>query len=242
MYRVPDQFIKQGMDVIDGRVRKPEQVLKVLRSSYPTQEAFNAAMAELLTLCGLSIKPEMATQDIKVTPHGEPWYDYQQKIQAATLEGPDEVSRVETLYDYLNDPNNVPKKGEKSQKAQWWTMKETEWGRINLLDLKLEDNEWYPGTAGIPVEEIAGYRLKLESLGEFDRETKNAIIRTIKDSPNADQGRALWQSISEKFFTRQGRIDLMKEWDSKTKSGMAYAEKVKAAEAKAAAAAAAAAA
>jgi hypothetical protein len=233
MYRVPDQLIDEGMDLIDGlQFHERAPAVKVLKASYPTQDAFNAAMVRLKGLCRncLSIKPAQATQDVRVTPHGEPWYDYHQKIQAAKLEGPEEVSKVETLYDYLNDPFNRPQPKDQSQKAQWWKLKEGEWNRIDLLHTKVEDNDWYPGTAGIPVEEIAGYRLKLDSLGDLDVETKNAMIQTIKNHSNADQGRALLQPILDKCSTRQGTIDVIKEWEPKTKSAIEYAEKVKEAE------------
>jgi hypothetical protein len=238
MYRVSDQIIDQGMDLLDElRSEQRPEPTKLLKGSYPTQDAWKAAMAKLKVASKgtVSIKLGMETQDVKSTPHGEPWYDYLQKIQAAKPEGPEEISKVETLYDFLNDPYNKPKEGESGQKVQWWRLKEGEWDRIDLLHTRFEDNDWYPGTAGIPVDEIAGYRMKLDSLGDLDMETKNAIIKEIKNHPIADQGRALFQPILDKCSTRQGKIDVIKEWQPKTRSGIAYAEKVKAAEEAAAA-------
>ena len=230
MYRVSDQIIDQGMDLLDDlRSEQRPEPTKLLKGSYPTQDAWKAAMAKLkATSKGtVSIKLGMETQDVKTTPHGEPWYDYPQKIQAAKLEGPEEVSKVETLYDFLNDPYNKPKEGESGQKVQWWRLKEGEWDRIDLLHTRLEDNDWYPGTAGIPVDEIAEYRLKLNQAGILSNEIKNAIIFGVKNHSNADQGRALIPPILEKISsTASAKMsdDVVKEWNPKTKTAMAAVE------------------
>jgi hypothetical protein len=234
MYRVSDQIIDQGMDLLDRlRVEERPEPVKLLKGSYPTQDAWKAAMAKLkATSKGtVSIKLGMETQDVKSTPHGEPWYDYLQKIQAAKLEGPEEISKVETLYDYLNDPYNKPKEGESGQKVQWWRLKEGEWDRIDLLHTRFEDNDWYPGTAGIPVDEIAEYRLKLNQAGRLDNETKNAIICAVKNHSNADQGRALIRPILEKVTSTASTKTIHEvgdEWAPKTKSAIEAAEKNKA--------------
>ena len=234
MYRVQDRYIDHGVEYIDAmQVEKRPEPVKLLKGSYSTEDAFKTAMAKLKVLCGnrLSIKPDVATQDVKVTPHGEPWYDYLQKIQAAKLEGPEEISRVETLYDYLNDPFNRPAPKESSQKSQWWRIKEREWDQIDLLHTRFEDNDWYPGTAGIPVQEIAEYRLKLDQAGMLSNGIKNAIISAVKNHSNADQGRALIPPILSKI-TGEGSLkrsdEVVKEWQPKTRDAMAHAEEEKA--------------
>lgn len=245
MYRVPDALIDSAMSLIDQMQagERPAPVA-LLKGSYPTQDAFKTAMAKMATKCrgNTLVKPEDATLDVKVTNHGDPWYDYPQKIQAAKLEGPEEVSKLETLYDYLNDPSNVPKPKEESQKADRWGMKEREWAGIDLLHTKIEDNDWYPGTAGIPVEEIAEYRLKLDSAGRLDNGTKNAIISAAKNAPSAEQGRAIMPPIVAKVTPTSSSKEVhevMDEWESKTVSEIEHAARLKAVMAKEAAEAAA---
>lgn len=94
--------------------------------------------------------------------------------------------------------------------------------------VRVEDNDWIPGKAGIPCEEISVYRAKLNAVGEYSMETKNAIISAIKNHSNADQGRAILQPILDRSTSVKGILDVIKEWEPKTRSGLAYGKALRA--------------
>jgi len=223
MYRVGDASIDAVMEMLmPQKADKREPLVAALKDSYTTLEAYNAGMAKVKDF---KIGPQYATTDLKVSNHGEPWYDYFQRIEAAKREGPEVVAEVETLYDYLNDPINDPKKDRQS--AYRWQTLERKWRQFETLHKDQDANDWLPGTAGIPPVEIAGFREKLDATGELAETIKDAILFDVKNSSSAQEGRDLFKSVLEKSQTTKGQIEVMKEWNDKTKAGKAYLNSIK---------------
>jgi hypothetical protein len=244
-YRVPDDIQDQYIGAVDGTFT-PEYMhtaYSLLRRGYPTMDALRAGLATLKKESGNTISVKIpADQEHRCkfdncSPDGHIWYEYQAKLDKATEEGPEKVAQVEALYDYFCDPYNIadPTSTDRMeiQKAAWYEANMKKWHSLTTHKTVAE-NDYIPGKSGIPCQEFMKYRKQLNALEDYPQNVIEAILRDVKDSSTAQEGRDLFKSILDQSQGTKGKIKVMKSYEGKTKEALAYAKGVKAAEERAA--------
>ena len=244
-YRVPDDIQDQYIGAIDGGITKEHKhtAYSMLRRGYPTMDALRAGLAKLKSFSGNTISVKIpADQEHRCkcdncSPDGYIWYEYEAKLDKAREQGPEKVAQVEALYDYFCDPFNIadPTSNDptEKQKATWYEANMKKWHALTR-HMTVAENDYITGKAGIPYQEFIKYRKQLNALEDYPQNVVEAILRDIKHSPTAQEGRDLFKSILDQSQGTQGRIKVMKSFEGKTKEAMEYAKRVKAAEDRAA--------
>jgi hypothetical protein len=161
---------------------------------------------------------------------GHIWYDYLQRLSVAKVEGPEAVSRLEATYDYLCDPHNKPNSKSDKNTVSWWGVMNTRWNHSAPERKDVIDNDWIVGKAGIPAEELIGYRTQLEDLGVYSQGIIDAILRVVKSTETAEQGRELFEVLMDQSATSKGAVEVVKVYEGHTKDALKHAKELKKAE------------
>ena len=92
------------------------------------------------------------------------------------------------------------------------------------------DNDWIVGKAGIPAEEMIGYRTDLEYLGLYPQSIIDAILRVVKSKETAKEARELFKSLMIQSATSKGAVEVVKVYENHTKEALKYEKELKKAE------------
>jgi hypothetical protein len=235
MYRVPDAVQDRYIKLIERNTDEKYvwQGKMYLKQGYDTLDELKKYMAELKALSNntVSVKVPEGEEDKfkcdKCALNGSIWYEYPRRLAAAESEGPEAVSALEALYDFLCDPYNKPIPGRKNaQKQNWWTQSSAQWWSEHI---NVSDNEYIVGKAGLPALEMVDYKKKLSSIG-YPNETFNVILSEIKNAPTAEEGRAIFKQVYQPGQSTSRSHEVIKMYEEKTAEHKAYLARVKLAE------------
>lgn len=238
MYRLDDGTIDKCMGAIDdiANLRKDikASLVESLTSSHETVAGLNEAIKDINKV-GLFTLKAVEERDAdryktETSAGGHVWYDYLQRRNLARAEGLETVEMLGATYDFLCDPRNKPNSKSDRNTVSWWKVMNDRWDQFASERKDVIDNDWIVGKAGIPAEEIIGYRTDLEYLGLYPQSIIDAILRVIKSKETAQEARELFKLLIIQSATSKGAVEVIKVHENFTKEALKYEKELKKAE------------
>lgn len=238
MYRLDDGTIDTCMGAIDdiANLRKDlkASLVESLTSSHETVAGLNEAIKDInkVGLFTLEAVEEGDADGYKTetSAGGHVWYDYLQGRNLARAEGLETVEMLGATYDFLCDPRNKPNPKSDRNTVAWWKVMNDRWDQFASERKNVIDNDWIVGKAGIPAEEMTGYRTDLEYLGLYPQSIIDAILRVVKSKETAQEARELFKLLIIQSATSKGAVEVVKVYENFTKEALKYEKELKKAE------------